>query len=184
MDELEKELYKKADEQALQLRLDYGYCDKKIDVFELCKKLNIKLVKYSSLNQVHKEYAINSSNDGLGIFTKRNKKIHEWSIYYNDEIKTERIRFTIGHEIGHGICEFYIPKELEEKVFDHFSRELLVPKCLLIKEGYENAFDISKDFEVSLMVANNALRAANNWKMNEFFKFKEQEIEFLKNFEY
>lgn len=54
MNEIEKELYKKAEEYALQLRIDYEFYEKRIDAFELCKKLNIKVFKYSSFTKKKK----------------------------------------------------------------------------------------------------------------------------------
>ena len=181
MDELEKELYKKADEYALQLRLDYGFYINKINIFDLCEKLNIKLKKYSSLRKKDKEYLKQKTNDGCSIIKMKNE-IYNATIYYNDELVEERIRFTICHELGHIICDFEIPKELEEKIFDHFARELLAPKCSLINKEYNDVFVVSKDYDISIRAASYALKSANNWKMSEFFQYKEQEMEFLNYF--
>lgn len=41
--------YRKVDEMALRLRIDYGHLDKCLDVFKLARQLNMVLIKYSSL---------------------------------------------------------------------------------------------------------------------------------------
>lgn len=50
MDDLEIEYYHIADDKALQIRIDYNMFEKNIDVFRLCKRMGLVLVKYSSLN--------------------------------------------------------------------------------------------------------------------------------------
>ena len=42
--------YELMNETAINLRMDYGFLKEKMDVFELDKKLNIKLIPYSYLN--------------------------------------------------------------------------------------------------------------------------------------
>lgn len=182
MDEKEIELYKKADEYALQIRMDYGFFDKKIDVFLLCEKLNITLVKYSFMTKDKKD-CVEKHNlkDGL----TRTVGFCGWVCYfllYNDSQMIERIRFTICHEIGHLVCDFYIPEEYEEKVMDHFARELLAPKCLLINGNYSNPYEVASEFEMSNSSANNALKSALARKKHKEFKYTEQEVEFLKLF--
>ena len=47
MDELEIEYYHIVDEKALQIRIDYNLLEKDIDIYSLCKKIGLVLVKYS-----------------------------------------------------------------------------------------------------------------------------------------
>lgn len=179
MDEIEIELYRKADEYALQLRIDYEFYDKKIDVFMLCEKLNITLVRYSFMTNEKKD-CVKKYNliDGLTRTVQLQGYICSF-LLYNDLQITERIRFTICHEIGHLVCDFNIPKEYEEKVMDHFARELLAPKCLLVEENYSKYTSVASDFEMSYLAANFALKSAKSWKKHKKFHYTKQELEFL-----
>ena len=47
MDELEIEYYHIVDEKALQIRMNYNLFDNNVDIYSLCKKMGLVLVKYS-----------------------------------------------------------------------------------------------------------------------------------------
>lgn len=47
--------YRLIDKVAIELRLDYGFLEEKLDVFSLAKKLNMHLIPYSCLNNKQKE---------------------------------------------------------------------------------------------------------------------------------
>jgi len=177
MDELEFEYYHKADEKALQIRLDYSMFEKNIDIFLLCKKIGLVVVKYSSLNRVTltKIKDIYSQNDGLTI---RKNNINY--IFYNDNLPETRIRFTLAHEIGHFTDTNHLSEEYEEKVAKHFARSLLVPRCVLIYKNYNDPCKVVDDFNVSLSAARYALKSAQKWKNHPKFNYTEKEIEFLK----
>ncbi len=177
MDDLEIEYYHKVDDKALQIRIDYNMFEKNIDVFLLCKKMGIVLVKYSSLNKV--QYTLlrdtYGQNDGLTI--KINNRQY---IFYNDDMIESRTRFTIGHEIDHITDNIHPNEKYEEKVADHFARSLLIPECVLIYEGYDDPYKVADDFNVSLEAATNALASATKWKNHPKFKYTKKEIEYLK----
>lgn len=177
MDGLEIQYYHKVDDKALQIRMDYGFFEHNIDIYDLCEKLGYVLIKYSSLNKsqltlIKDTYNL---NDGLTI----NKRgIHY--IFYNDcQIET-RIRFTLAHEIDHSTDLIHPKEEYIEKVADHFARSLLIPQCILIYENYDDIYKVADDFNVSVSAALNALDAATRWKNHPNFKFTEKESEYLK----
>ena len=66
-----------------------------VDVFKLCQKLQINLIKYSNIES---ELLSFLSNDG---FTILDKEKRQYKIFYNDLMPDEKIRFTIMREIGH-----------------------------------------------------------------------------------
>ena len=94
--------YEQIKEIVADMYEDLGYTEIPVNVFELCHKLNIKLVKYSSLTKEQKECAMQLSPDG---FSLRNNRTMQYEIYYNSEMPAKRITFTIMHEIAHIMLE-------------------------------------------------------------------------------
>ena len=177
MDELEIEYYHIVDEKALQIRMNYNLFDNNVDIYSLCKKIGLVLVKYSSLNYeqltiIADKYCL---NDALTL-TKNNTNY----IFYNDKVIESRIRFSLAHEIDH-ITDNILPNEKYiEKVADHFARSLLIPKCVLIYENYNDPYKVADDFNVSYSAATYALESALKWKNHPNFKFTVKETEYLK----
>ena len=177
MDEIEIEYYHIVDDKALQIRIDYNLFEKEIDMYSLCKKMGLVLVKYSSLDYerlklLTEKYCL---NDALTI--KRNNSNY---IFYNDTIKELRTRFSLAHEIEHITDNIQVKENYQEKVANHFARSLLIPKCVLIYENYNDPYKVADDFNVSLSAATNALNVALKWKNHSNFKYTEKEIEYLK----
>ena len=177
MDELEIEYYHKVDEKALQIRIDYSMFENNMDVFLLCKRMSLALVKYSSLDLV--KYAlirdVYGQNDGLTI-----KRDNSYYVFYNDNMIEIRTRFTLAHEIDHFTDTIHPSEKYEEKVADHFARSILIPKCVLIYENYNDPYKVADDFNVSLEAATNALSSAMKWKNHPKFKYTKKELEYLK----
>lgn len=147
MDELEIEYYHKVDEKALQIRIDYSMFENNMDVFLLCKRMGLVLVKYSSLDLVNYTLIrdIYGQNDGLTI-----KRGNSYYVFYNDNMIETRTRFTLAHEIDHFTDTIHPSEKYEEKVADHFARSILIPKCVLIYENYSDPYKVADDFNVSL----------------------------------
>ena len=177
MDDLEIEYYRIADDKALQIRIDYNFFDNNIDIYSLYKKMGLVLVKYSSLNYEQLTLLIDNYclKDGLTI------KINniDYAFYNDKEIETRK-RFTLAHEIDHITDTNNIKEDYKEKVADHFARSLLIPRCLLIYENYDDPYKVANDFNVSLSAAQFALESAQKWKNHPKFKYTEKEIEYLK----
>jgi Zn-dependent peptidase ImmA (M78 family) len=177
MDELEIEYYDIVDDKALQIRIDYNLFGNNIDIYSLCKKMGLVLVKYSSLNYEQLTIIANKYclNDVLTI-TKNNSNY----IFYNDNIIESRTRFSLAHEIDHITDTIHPSNKYKEKIADHFARSLLIPKCVLIYENYNDPYKVVADFNVSYSAATYALESALRWKNHPKFKYTEKEIEFLK----
>ena len=172
------------DQLALQLRCDYNFYDKRIDIFDLAKKLRIKLIKYSSLSINQRDILENefSIKDAFTIFN--NKTIPKTTyLYYNDNQIRERIRFSMAHEIKHIICNESNPTSKDEMMAGHFARSLLVPSCILISENYQKASDVSRDFNISRQSAKYALKAAMNRFYFSKFQYSKLELEYIEKYE-
>lgn len=176
--------YKKVDELALRLRIDYCHFEKRLDVFKLAKQLNIVLIKYSSLTEEQLEFITSKEElkDGFTIFKKKNGE-YEFYTFYNDQIGTARIRLTIAHEIKHVVCLEFSPNEKEEDLANHFARYILAPTCLVMP--YINRFsfmEITDDFDISFEAACNAYKAAENRILSNKSDLNDYENEFIAEF--
>lgn len=126
-----------------------------VDVFELARINRIILVPYSKLTV----YELNElqikfnaiSKDGFLFWGKKRGKLRGF-IYYDDTLSSQRIRFTIMHEIGHFLLKHYEKSDLAEAEANFLAKFLLAPPILvhLIKPNdymdIAEAFDISQEF--------------------------------------
>lgn len=145
--------------------------------------MGIILIKYSQLrkydvNLLSNQYDL---NDALTIIKKDEKGQVVNYLFYNDFMALVRQRFSISHEIWHIVNPGSEKCEYDEKTADHFARSLLVPKCILINEKYDDYLRVSSEFDVSSDASNNALISAMKWSKHPNFDYTEKEKEFLKH---
>jgi len=173
--------YRLIDKTAIELRIDYGFLEEKIDVFALAKRLNMHLIPYSYLSDEQKS-KIGILEDFLKDgFTVMRCISGKWEFYtfYDDSVSKYRQRFTIAHEIKHVI---FLEKELDQKqedLADHFARYLLAPSFLVMKYVHLSPFDVSDAFDISFEAAMYALNGANNRIDYSYSKLEDYEEEYL-----
>ncbi len=146
---LTKEQYEYIDESILDTFEATGTKTFPIDVFELCKKLKIRVIKYSK----HQNVPTNFSDDAYSFY---NKEKQEYIIVYNDSIKTARVAFTIMHEIGHIQLDHHRRKLTEseqEREADIFAQKALAPVGIILRLGLQTDTQISSVFKISLQCA-------------------------------
>lgn len=150
--------YRIIDEEVVNIYEDYGLTSFPINVYELCKKMGIKLFKYSSFEGEDKKILLKKSYDGF--FTKSPVG---YCIFYNDQIENnEQINMTIAHEISHYVFEDECENEIVESYAKHFARYLLCPTPYLIHKEMFNYLDIMYTFEITKTAAINASNSALN----------------------
>lgn len=149
-----------------------------LDVFELCKDMNITLVKYSSLNDESRKLCLKRSDNGFYSFTPNNPVI-----FYNDMITTKaNIRFTIAHEIKHYVCHDLEETDDVEILANHFAITLLCPKVLLVYYNITNLFQIMDYFDLSQDSARHVVDATQNRIFvhnNKIFKYENEYLAFF-----
>ena len=111
---------------------DYGIGSFPIDVFDLCGRLGIGLVRYSDLQPEIAGLARSESSEGFSVC---NGSFGCPKIVYNDARTTNRVRFTIAHEIGHLWLEHTEESPEREFQADYFAGYLLAPHPLLAQYG-------------------------------------------------
>lgn len=116
---------------------------------EICKKLEINLIPYSSYEK--KDIFFQFDEDGFNIINSLSNKIE---IYYNDEIEPfQRIYFTIPHEIGHIVlnhntdCENETRKQNKEA--NIFALEFYCPLSLIIHNKLKTKSDLISTFGIT-----------------------------------
>ena len=85
--------YEIIDKNAYQLRIDYELFTDKIDLFELCKKMGIKVFFFSNIDFDLKTLPYYSKiENGFSLSIHKN-----FSIYINDNLPIQTQSFTLGH---------------------------------------------------------------------------------------
>lgn len=155
--------YEMIDKAALQLRMDYGFLNDRIDIFELARKIGMTLIPYSKLMPEQSSFIdnIKTLDDGFTVMRYENKALKFYT-FYNDSVGKYRQRFTIAHEIKHVIFEEFDPDEKQEDLANHFARYILAPTCIVMKYKDESPYELAYSFNISFEAADHALVAANN----------------------
>ena len=106
----------------------YNISSLPINVYELARKMDIKLIPYSSLSAAALEASKFFSPDGYSVEGLDSK----WTIYYNDiDQPQSRINQTILHEIGHYILGHINPGYEEEAEAQFFAKFMLVSPAVI-----------------------------------------------------
>jgi len=107
---------------AIDVIKDYDLCVYPLDAFEVCKKLKINVIPYSSYDEETRKQLIGLSRDGFCVPRVKNGRP---IIYYNDDlsiiISKSRIQSTIFHEIKHILCNDRSDDDKDD-LADYFSK--------------------------------------------------------------
>lgn len=136
-----------------------------IDPFDICERLGINLVAYSSLNIRGQSETMKISKDGFCLLLEVESapSSEQWFIFYNDNTCRERIRFTIMHEIGHIVLAHTQHSELAESEANFFAKYALAPPPLVYTTQPEDYVDLAEQFDLSQEFAYNAMEFYNKW---------------------
>lgn len=152
---ISNERYSEITEEIANLYEDIGIKAFPINPIEICNKLKIKLIPYSSTDAF-----FTLSSDGFNYFHTSNQ---EYVIHYNVLQSKERINFTIMHELGHIMLghdspENNIENSIKEKEADYFARMSLVPLGIIFILRLRTPEEISKIFNISFSCATNVFK--------------------------
>ncbi len=153
------ERYEEIKEIIADMYEDLGYTELPVNVYELCHKLNIKLIRYSSLTKELKEYAEQLSKDGFFIFYPNTM---QYEIFYDDSMPAERIKFTIMHEIAHITLEHKDHNSVNEAEANFFTKTALAPLGLIYLLKLKNSDEVAETFGISREFAVNTVHYFNN----------------------
>ncbi len=160
--------YKKARDAAWQLIIDMNINELPVKVSTIIRQLGIGLYNYQDNAEFIYKLKLDTiakSSDGFTLFMN-----NQYKIFYDNTKSVARIRFTLGHELGHIICkhEFqkvsdsYIttrnsePKQNDsiiETEANMFAARLLAPACVLHELKLFTAEEIAEHCCISQQAA-------------------------------
>ena len=153
--------YEEIKKTVIEMFEKYGIKNIPVDCFEICEKLNIKLIPYSKLTETDLEKAKEISKDGFCLlFEDRNHE--QWYIFYDDTMPEKRIRFTIMHEVAHIVLDHTEHSELAESEANFFAGYALAPPLVFALEPNDFT-EIADRFDLSYECALNAMRSYTKW---------------------
>ena len=127
----------------------YGIRTFPIDVFSLVVRMGYDVRRYSNVAPRSYEKLMQIS---------RSACLLSRTIFYNDAEPEMRVRFSICHELAHGLLETD-----DEDLADAFAGELLAPSPVVRTRGIQTAEELAKDFGLSITAANRALYRGKKW---------------------
>ena len=127
----------------------YGIRTFPLDVFSLVVHMGYDIRRYSNVQASSYEKLMHIS---------RSACLLSRTVFYNDAEPEKRIRFSICHELAHGILGTD-----DEDLADDFAGELLAPSPVIRTRGIRTADQLAKDFGLSISAANRALYRGKKW---------------------
>ena len=183
-------LYKEARDAAWQTLIDCNITSLPVDLHSIIKYLNYSVHTYSnsSLTQLLKKDVLN----GDGFILQIDEIKH---IYLNDKINNYgRRRFTLAHEIGHGVLNHPLekihfrhpeednPANQQEFQANIYARDILAPACVLKELQLNTAEDIMKTCLISRKSADIRKKRIDTLTERNQFYTSNLEIQVIKNF--
>ena len=162
----------------VNLYLKLGIKHFPVDPFDIAKKLNIRIVSYSTLQLGDLALLNTVSADGV---SGRNLD-GKYTIIYNERKQTfDRHRFTIMHEIGHIVLGHNQNSDFAEICANYFASYALAPFPLIQLFGCKSEMDIVLIFRVSKECAYIIFDRYNRW-LNACKELNQHEIILIKQF--
>lgn len=189
-----KPRYRHIQNTVLQFMLNQGVKKYPINIKKLAEKNGWELISLKSLKEdKHLSlYALNISD----AITFYNSETMQYKIVYDDSVRpTQRIRFSLAHEIGHILLKHLekqnIPQgkqitlinqnEIVEQEADFFAANLLSSNIILKALGINSVQQLMRLCGITKSAAVSRLKNYDKWKG---FKIKSQlEYSLLENFE-
>lgn len=175
--------YKTARNASWKTLLECGIDSLPVDLWKIAEFYGMRIHSYSksSICQIFNEDVLNG--DGFIVCIGDRKEI-----FINDKIKNRpRRRFTVAHELGHGILEHDIGKvhyrnsendsqtDMQELQANVFARDILMPATVLAALDIHTPEEIMKLCDVSRRSAEiRAERMAELYRRNMFNRYPEE----------
>ena len=168
--------YNRMCKQAIDIMIDYDIRAYPLNMFDLCGKMGINLVAYSSYEDSNEqELLMKKSKDGLSNYDDPTLRP---TIYYNDSQIPPRISHTLGHEIKHIIERD--KDDSEDDLCDYFSKYLRCPLPYVIYLNISDIAEIISKFKISYEQATYIVKSAQNRVSSYGRAYFEYEIPLLK----
>ncbi|WP_031420218.1 ImmA/IrrE family metallo-endopeptidase [Lachnoclostridium phytofermentans] len=121
-----------------------------IDCWDIINQYGYKVKRYSELKPKKQEACMGLSDDA---------NIIGDTVYYNESKSTNRIRFSLMHELGHVIL-----KSDNESECDKFASHIIAPRIAIHYSKCKNAIDVTKIFILSDQASRIAFDDYRRWR--------------------
>ena len=131
------------------------------DVMKMASSLGIELLPYVSLPREAQQWTKRASKDAFLLWDSNG---HPSVIFYNSKMPTERLKFTLVHELAHALLLHRQHSELAEMEANAFASVALCPLPLIEQFGIEDAPTLARVFEISDECARHRMETYAKWK--------------------
>ena len=176
------ERYEEIDKEVIRMFSRIKVNSFPIDCFDVCNQLGIKVYTYGEVKDTEKEAFLEISKDGCSCLIELSEGVFEYWIFYNEEMRKERIKFTIFHELGHIILGHTEESDLAESEANHFAAYALAPPPLVHQAKIEDYTDIADIFDISVTSAYYAMSRYQNWLQYGSYDYLEHEEQVIRLF--
>lgn len=147
--------YDRIEEEANNLIEDLGIKQFPMDCFTVAFLLAVEIRGCSEFAGNDREFIVSRFQDGFTIF-----KAGKYTIYYNDSLDRNRIKFTIWHEIahiqlGHLEAGCMIPYGQMEEEANHFAAYVMAPLVFVHRLRLNSPQEISDTCGIGFECASN-----------------------------
>ena len=139
-----------------------------INCVSILQHYGFRVLSYSELKKINPELYEICQNCTDDAFTY--KKI----VAYNENNTSERIRFSLMHELGHFIMDLPSTDKSFEDLADYFASNILVPRATIWHMRSDSVRGICRTYAVSCMAAN---RIYEDYRMCHLSECKEMNQE-------
>jgi len=137
-----------------------------VDVFDLAKKLGIRVVPFSEVSEYVwnkiRSFGIPDNIDGFFLMAEKYGREVPF-IYFDDSRSRGRIRFTMLHEIGHFILNHKEQSTLAEAEANFFAKYMIAPPVIVHQIQPNDYLDLKNRFDISDGCAWNAFSYYIKW---------------------
>ncbi len=172
--------YDKMAQLVIDIYIDYNITSFPIDEKDICRKLGLKLVPYSSYTVEDRALLMIKSSDA---FFSPKTKCTPPTIFYNDMVESkERQRYSIFHEIKHYVNNDPDDSQYNDDMADYFARYIMCPVPYLIKANINDELTLISDHGVSYEAARYAIKNVRKRRErygDKIFEYEQPLIELL-----
>ena len=144
----------------------YSIASIPVDVFDLSKKLGIRVVPFSGISESSwnkiRSFGISDDIDGFFIMAEKDGREVPF-IFYDDSKSSGRIRFTMLHEAGHFILGHKEQSTLAEAEANFFAKYMIAPPVIAHQIQPNDYLDLKFRFDLSDECAWNAFSYYIKW---------------------
>lgn len=162
----------------IDIYIDYGIKKFPIDEKEICRKMGVALVPYSSFGE-HGMSILKKKSD-MGFFVKESIDSPP-TIYYNDIRDRGSARFTIFHELKHYVFED--DDDTDDDLADFFARYFMCPIPYLMLKNIKTTIGIMSFCDTNRNIASHVRSNIIN-RINKFdYELFDYEVRLIEHIE-